>query len=197
MRAGDSGKGYPTATPFARWLPQPPSRWPRSPARTPVNEIANSDPETTESIPPFSTQPQDRTAPEGALAYAESPDDASAVLPSGTGATGQAAPRATVTGPLAVRTGADEMTIAVKRVSGRPTSAILTVAKKTSSAILANTARLDDPWLRAVVWSPSVHHFLYVTELGVRDFRSLSGLMVKPAQFGADDLCHRSAVWTY
>jgi len=72
------------------------------------------------------------------------------------------------------------MTIAVKRVSGRPTSAILTVAKKTSSTILANTARLDDPWLRAVVWSPSVHHFLYVTELGVRDFRSLSGLMVKP-----------------
>ena len=147
---------------------------------TPVNEIANSDPETTESIPPFSTQQQDRTAPEGALAYAESPDDASAILPSGTGATGQAAPRATVTGLLAVRTGADEMTIAVKRVSGRPTSAILTVAKKTSSTILANTARLDDPWLRAVVWSPSVHRFLYVTELGVRDFRSLSGLMVKP-----------------
>jgi uncharacterized protein YcbK (DUF882 family) len=147
---------------------------------TQANETANSDPETTESIPPFSTQHQDRTAPEGALAYAELPDDASAVLPSSAGATGQAAPKATITAPLAVRTGADEMTIAVKRISGRPTSAILTVAKKTSSTILANTARLDDPWLRAVAWSPSVHRFLYVTELGVRDFRSLSGLMVKP-----------------
>jgi uncharacterized protein YcbK (DUF882 family) len=142
----------------------------------PAAEVASSDPETTESIPPFSASRQDRGGPEGALAYAESSDgDARAA------ADAPATPRATVTGPVAVRTGADEMTIAVKRVSGRPTSAILTVAKKTSSGVLANTMRLDDPWLRAVVWSPSVHRFLYITELGVRDFRSLSGLMVKPA----------------
>jgi uncharacterized protein YcbK (DUF882 family) len=148
---------------------------------TPANEIASSDPETTESIPPFSAQRQDSTAPEGALAYAESPDDASAVVPSAVGGIAAATPRASVTGPLAVRAGSDEMTIAVKRVSGRPTSAILTVAKKTSSSILANTARLDDPWLRAVAWSPNVHRFLYINELGTRDFRSLTGLMVKPA----------------
>jgi uncharacterized protein YcbK (DUF882 family) len=142
----------------------------------PVADAVSTDPETTESIPPFSASRQDRAAAEGALAYAESSDgDAPAV----TGAT--AAPRATVTGPVAVRTGAGEMTIAVKRISGRPTSAILTVAKKTTSGILSNTARLDDPWLRAVVWSPNVHRFLYITELGVRDFRSLSPLMVKPA----------------
>jgi hypothetical protein len=141
---------------------------------TPVAEVASSDPETTESIPPFSASRQDRAAPEGVLAYAESSD--------GDAAGGAAAaPRATVTGPVAVRAGADEMTIAVKRVSGRPTSAILTVAKKTSSGVLANTSRLDDPWLRAVVWSPSVHRFLYITELGMRDFRSMSALMVKPA----------------
>ncbi|HEY1748040.1 MAG TPA: DUF882 domain-containing protein [Xanthobacteraceae bacterium] len=148
--------------------------------KTPVNEIASADPEATESIPPFAARRDDRTAPEGVLAYAESPDDASAAAPAGAGAAG-AATRSTVTGPLAVRAGADEMTIAVKRISGRPTSAILTVAKKTTSSILANTARLDDPWLRAVVWSPNVHRFLYITELGTRDFRSLSGLMVKPA----------------
>jgi uncharacterized protein YcbK (DUF882 family) len=142
----------------------------------PATVVASSDPETTESIPPFSVPRQDRTAPEGALAYAASSDGEA---PAAAGAT--ATPRATVTGPVAVRTGADEMTIAVKRVTGRPTSAILTVAKKTSSGILANTMRLDDPWLRAVVWSPSVHRFLYITELGVRDFRSLSALMMKPA----------------
>jgi uncharacterized protein YcbK (DUF882 family) len=142
----------------------------------PAAEVASSDPETTESIPPFSASRQDRVGPEGALAYAESTDGEAPAVASAT-----ATPRATVTGPVAVRTGADEMTIAVKRVSGRPTSAILTVAKKTSSGILANTMRLDDPWLRAIVWSPNVRRFLYVTELGVRDFRSLSGLMVKPA----------------
>jgi uncharacterized protein YcbK (DUF882 family) len=148
--------------------------------KTPANDVASSDPETTESIPPFSSQHEDRAAPESVLAYAEAPDDPSAVVPSGAGANGSAMPRAMATSPLAVRTGTDEMTIAVKRVSGRPTSAILTVAKKSSSSILANTSRLDDPWLRAVVCSPSVHRFLSITELGVRDFRSLSGLMVKP-----------------
>ena len=142
----------------------------------PAAEIASSDPETTESIPPFSASRQDRVAPEGALAYAESTDGEAPAVASAT-----ATPRATVTGPVAVRAGADEMTIAVKRVSGRPTSAILTVAKKTSPGILANVMRLDDPWLRAIVWSPSVSRFLYVTELGARDFRSLSALMVKPA----------------
>jgi uncharacterized protein YcbK (DUF882 family) len=142
----------------------------------PAAEIASSDPETTESIPPFSASRQDRVAPEGALAYAESTDGEAPAVASAT-----ATPRATVTGPVAVRAGADEMTIAVKRVSGRPTSAILTVAKKTSPGILANVMRLDDPWLRAIVWSPSVSRFLYVTELGAGDFRSLSALMVKPA----------------
>jgi hypothetical protein len=89
---------------------------------TPAAEVASSDPETTESIPPFSAAHQDHTAPEGVLAYAESPDGDA---PAAGGAA--AAPRATVTGPVAVRAGADEMTIAVKRVTGRPTSAILTV----------------------------------------------------------------------
>ena len=60
--------------------------------------------------------------------------------------------------------------------------------------MLANTARLNDPWLRAVVWSPNVHRFLYITALGTRDFRSLSGLMVKPANSVTDDLRGRSAV---
>ena len=148
----------------------------------PAKEIASSDPETTESIPPFSASREDRAAPEGALAYAESTDgEAPAVAAAGISATAPAMPRATVTGPVAVRSGADEMTIAVKRVSGRPASAILTVAKKASSAILADTVRLDDPWLRAIVWSPSVHQYLCMTELGARDFRSLAALMVKPA----------------
>ena len=144
-------------------------------------EIAGSDMESTGSIGPFSAPRQDRAAPEGALAYAESTDgDAPPIIAPAAGAMSPATGRAAVAGPVAVRSGADEMTIAVKRVSGRPASAILTVAKKASSAILADAVRLDDPWLRAIVWSPSVHQFLCITELGARDFRSLAALMVKP-----------------
>ena len=47
--------------------------------------------------------------------------------------------------------------------------------------MLADATRLNDPWLRAVIVSPSVNRFLRVTMLGVRDFRSLAELMVKPA----------------
>ena len=150
---------------------------------SPEKEVAGSDTEeSTGSIGPFSVPRQGRAAPEGALAYAESADgEAPPVIASAAGAAVPAIARPAVTGPAAVRIGADEMTIAVKRVSGRPASALLTVAKRSSSAILADAARLDDPWLRAIVWSPSVHRFLYVTELGVHDFRSLATLMVKPA----------------
>ncbi len=40
---------------------------------------------------------------------------------------------------------------------------------------------LDDPWLRAVVLSPSVRRFLTTLALGNRDFASLALLMMKPA----------------
>jgi hypothetical protein len=72
------------------------------------------------------------------------------------------------------------MTVAVKRVNGRPASAILTVANK-MSASLADSERLNDPWLRAIVVSPSVTRFLSVTSLGVHDFSFLAALIAKPA----------------
>ena len=149
-------------------------------ASAPAKEIAGADMEATGSLGLFTAPAQDRVAPEGVLAYAESIDgEAPMVAPAAF--IEPATARATVTGPVAVRSGAGEMTIAVKRVSGRPASAILTVAKRASSAILADAVRLDDPWLRAIVWSPSVHRFLCITELGAHDFRSLAALMVKPA----------------
>ena len=41
-------------------------------------------------------------------------------------------------------------------------------------------ARLENPWLRAVLVAPSVHRFFTTLALGARDFRSLAALMVKP-----------------
>jgi hypothetical protein len=152
-------------------------------ARPSRNDVASAATDSTGSIGPFSAPPDDRVSPDVALAYAEQADReatarTAAVQPPPAAA---ATPRAAVTRAVAVQTGDNEMTIAVKRVSGRPASAILTVANKTSAAPLAAGARVDDPWLRAIVLAPSVDRFLCITALGARDFRSLAALIGKPA----------------
>ncbi len=149
------------------------------------NDVASAATDSTGSIGPFSAPPDDRVSPDVALAYAEQADReatarTAAVQPPPPPAAA-ATPRAAVTRAVAVQTGDNEMTIAVKRVSGRPASAILTVANKTSAAPLAAGARVDDPWLRAIVLAPSVDRFLCITALGARDFRSLAALIGKPA----------------
>jgi hypothetical protein len=149
------------------------------PASTPVQRrtaSAGTDSDSTNSLTPW-PEAIDRAPSALALAYAE---------PSGRDAPLQAVPatgqksRAVVTAAFAARTSGDEMTIAVKRVSGHPASAIVTVTNRTSPA-LADGERLRDPWLRAVVLSPSVRRFLTAATLGAHDFRILADHMVKPA----------------
>jgi len=135
-----------------------------------------SEPETTGSISTFAAE---NAPPAGALAYAE-PGTQQAPLNAVAAVTIAATPRVTVTSAVAVQTGNNEMTVAVKRVNGRPASAILTVANKMSASPLADSERLNDPWLRALVLSPSVTRFLSVTTLGVHDFRFLAALIAKP-----------------
>jgi hypothetical protein len=129
--------------------------------------VADADP--TGTLTPWPEEAIDR-APSGlSLAYAE---------PAGRDAPAAVAkPRAA---GAATRADGDEMTIAVKRVGDRPASAVLTVANRMSPA-LADGKRLNDPWLRAVVLSPSVRRFLTAATLGARDFRTLAALIEKPA----------------
>ena len=54
------------------------------------------------------------------------------------------------------------------------------IASASSVTVIKADVRLDSPWLRAIVLSPSVHRFLTTVALGERDFRSLAALMVKP-----------------
>jgi uncharacterized protein YcbK (DUF882 family) len=137
-----------------------------------------ADPETTGSISPLATLPADRTPPEGALAYAEPGTQEPAA--NAVAAAGLTTPRVTVMRAVAVQTGNNEMTVAVKRVGGRPASAILTVADKLTPTS-GDSERFNDPWLRAVVVSPSVTRFLSISMLGARDFGFLAALMAKPA----------------
>jgi hypothetical protein len=70
-------------------------------------------------------------------------------------------------------------TVAMKRVANQVASAILS-ASASSVVAIKTGIRLENPWLRAVLVAPSVHRFLTTLALGVRDFRSLAALMVKP-----------------
>jgi hypothetical protein len=122
----------------------------------------------------------DRVAPEVALAYAEQPGQnaagALAKLPA-------ASPDALRAGLLnaAAQQAPDTTTVVAKRMNGHSASVVVNVSTKKVSPLLADATRLTDPWLRAIMVSPSVNNFLCITSLGARDFRTLSAMMVKPA----------------
>ena len=122
----------------------------------------------------------DRVAPDLALAYAEQPSqNAAGALPTPPADS----PDALRAGLLraAAQQAPDTTTIVAKRVNGRGASVIVNVSTKKVSPLLADATRLTDPWLRAIMVSPSVNNFLCITSLGARDFRTLSAMMVKPA----------------
>ena len=126
---------------------------------------AGGDPEATGAIHP--------------LAYADQAEPEN-----GAAAAGIAALRAAA---LAARNVPARTTIAVKRAADQVTSAIVT-ASSSSMTVIRDGAHLANPWLRAIVLSPSVKRFLTIAALGDRDFRSLAALMIKP---------HRAVVMTF
>jgi len=126
--------------------------------------------DATGSIGPFANPHVDGAAPQLALAYADPP---------ARDAVGIAALRAAAIS--AQQTVANGTTIAVKRAANQVASAITTAGTASLTVIKAADAHFANPWLRAVVLSPSVQHFLTITALGARDFRSLATLMVKPS----------------
>ena len=139
-------------------------------------EVASAEADATGSVGSFVAAAEDRVPPELALAYAEQPSASAQGIARLRAA---ALPRAAATRAVAAPTGDTDTTVAVKRVGDRPASAVFTVAHKRSPAF-ENAARLDDPWMRAIVLSPSVRGFLTTLALGSRDFTALAALMVKP-----------------
>jgi uncharacterized protein YcbK (DUF882 family) len=70
------------------------------------------------------------------------------------------------------------------------TAAVVATHPRAPSAATAG-ARFDDPWLAAVMVSPSVRNYLTVLMLGKEDYSTLASLVVKPAEsvlmtFGAE-----------
>jgi len=72
-----------------------------------------------------------------------------------------------------------DTTVAVKHTAGQVAAAVVTASTSTITVIKSG-AHFANPWLRAMVLSPSVHRFLTTLALGERDMRSLAALMIKP-----------------
>jgi uncharacterized protein YcbK (DUF882 family) len=135
--------------------------------RNAAGATASADPATTASATPWPLT--DRVASEpipNALAYAAQPTPIATArtLPMGMG-TSRAAPVA-----------APETTIAVKRSDDRPSSVVPT---KVANVVRVGD-RFNDPWMRAMIVSPSAQNYLRTTLLGATDFRNLGPYLQKP-----------------
>ncbi len=133
--------------------------------------VASAD--TTGSTGPFTGSSDDHAASSLTLAYADQParDDNDAA-PGGIAALRAAAVSAQPAGHLGT-------TIAIKRAANQVASAIMT-ASATSLTVIKTDVHFENPWLRAIVLSPSVHHFLTTIAFGAHDFASLAAQIVKP-----------------
>jgi uncharacterized protein YcbK (DUF882 family) len=172
---GNAGAQPPQSAASAIIAVARPSRINAAPAAEPTGSVAALSPAQAPA------GQDDRAAPELALAYAEQPGRSAAVAGLPTPPAGS--PDALRAGLLnaAAQQAPDTTTVVAKRVNGRSASVVVNVATKKVSPLLADTTRLADPWLRAIMVSPSVNNFLCITSLGTRDFRTLSAMMVKPA----------------
>jgi uncharacterized protein YcbK (DUF882 family) len=132
-------------------------------------EVASADPNATGTVGSLPGTSDDRVPPQLALAYAEqSPSHAIA-----------AAARAAVDKAGAV-IGESETTVAVKGVNDQPKTSVQKAIQLAVAAVKVSE-RLDNPWLRAIILSPSVQRFLSTLAFGTRDVTYLASLMVKPA----------------
>lgn len=139
--------------------------------------------DATGSIIPRSGAIEDRVPPGLMLSYAQQTEDVASPK-AGTALT-KSVPVAQAQAPQPpART-----TIAIKRAADQDVSTIVAPRPRAATAQLG--ARFDDPWLDAIVISPSVSHFLTTSTLGAQDYSALAALVEKPAssvvmKFGAD-----------
>jgi uncharacterized protein YcbK (DUF882 family) len=154
--------------------------WEGSPDQTPAANpliavsyrVADADPDSTGSVAPLTGATGGHAGSGLALGFADqSGDTGSAAAPAGI-----AALRAAAVAAKAIPT---DTSVAVKRSADQVASAIMT-ASASSITVIKSGAHFANPWLRAIVLSPSVQRFLTTLALGDRDMRSLASLMIKP-----------------
>jgi len=145
---------------------------------------ASAAPDITGAFKAFTGAPQDRVPPDLALAYAAQPEPNASVFPPAPAASPTSQPAKSAQ-PVAAQARLPMpappvgTTIAMKRSADQATSTIL-VPTPPPPPTSAQGAEADNPWLRALVLSPSVAQYLTTLTLGAEDFRSLAALVEKP-----------------
>jgi hypothetical protein len=133
-------------------------------------QVASADPNMTGSLNPITTVSRNNSSSTLALGYAD-PNQASPAQALAAVATGAPDDQ------LMAQNG---MTTAAKGTVDQPHSSFQRAYRLATAAVKVGE-RIDSPWLRAVILSPSVHHFMSTLALGARDLTSLAALMVKPS----------------
>ncbi len=148
--------------------------------------VASAEPKTTASVASASLAPwplaqraseapapeapaPEASAPANALAYAAQPTPiahARPAPPMGSGTTRPAAAQ-------------PQTTVAVKRSDDRP-SVAEPFQQRNGVQVVRPGDRFNDPWMRAMIVSPSAQGFMRTTLYGVQDYRSLGPFFQKP-----------------
>jgi hypothetical protein len=140
--------------------------------------------DATGSITPNAGALEDRVSSDLALSYAHqaNPDvsPATSAAPNSRAMLAQAGPQHPPT----------DTTIALKRAADQIASTIVE-ARPRLGPVGDTGTRFDDPWLDAILVSPSVRQYLTALALGPQDYSALESLVQKPASsllmtFGAD-----------
>ena len=179
-----NGRGYWRGLPSAEPVAAPPTTDPRVPqgstptTRRPV-ATANAGPAMPASVTrwPLADRRESEPLP-NALSYASQPTPIAAA---------RAVPMGTTT-PRAAPAARDDTTIVVKRSDDRLSAAdpqndeqaSLLPSRKLNGSVVRVGDRFNDPWMRAMIVSPSAQSFMKTTLFGLPDFRNLGPYMQKP-----------------
>jgi hypothetical protein len=159
----------------------------RAPA--PVRRVASADPGTTATVATASVTPwplSDRTGnepPASALAYAAQPTPIAAARPMPMG-TGNPRPSGDTT--VVAKRGSEPPAAAPSRpqasqAAGQAASQASSTPASQSTQLVRAGDRFNDPWMRAMIVSPSAQSFMRTSLFGMPDFRNLGPFLHKPA----------------
>jgi uncharacterized protein YcbK (DUF882 family) len=136
-----------------------------------------ADPVTTASVRPGNASPSwpladptDKEPLPNALAYAAQPTPIAARTATPLGAA-----------PMGSRAAPAETTVVAKRSDERPAATPPAAATPKTPNVVRVGDRFNDPWLRAMIVSPSAQSYMKTTLLGLPDFRNLGPFIQKPA----------------
>jgi uncharacterized protein YcbK (DUF882 family) len=166
-------QGLPSAEPVE--APKAAAAAPRPAAAPAAKRVTtvSADPATTATVAPWpiSNRPENEPVP-SALSYAAQPTPIAAARAVPMGHANANARPAPAPHPA-------ETTIAAKRTEDPAAAAAASRVKSTSLVRVGD--RFNDPWMRAMIVSPSAQSHMRTTVYGVQDFRTLGPYLQKPA----------------